>query len=920
MKNALYIIILIGMCVQLRAQCIDCPNDKGISTNPNAPSNCEVEEAFPGLTNQFLNTFDWAKNSNNQFHSIPLNKNAGWQINDYVNTSNNSFPMDPLFDQGYLSLDPTIHNIDDHDFHWEDGWELLYMNTGYFPNGDAYDTPNQNTNPIVNYQLPLHHQRIPYVILYNRYTSKMRLFFSVFTDLGDYNNINAQIGYINSTAVSGVFRHVNGYDTPLDQLSSFVSFNTSFKNSNNIKTWFISEVQMGYDPCVCDYFSEFDFQLTGIESQDVSLTGRSISVDLPLQSGGNPTYTDFLNMNSIQTASQDASGALIYKSLDGMLTDYDKELKEYKDRLSDYNSVGNTAMRSLMGLAKAGLNVGLKGLVPESILNNLTSNAVRVIYNTTKNPEDLINYNTEKVWNYDPINETWVLLALTTPSEAYKKDAKKFSQDLSKTLKGGLGSMSDALFTSFYTTPSKPVKPNMPTATFTEMKIAGSITDHDTISIGNLYNPGSYSFGGAFGPSKYPVYNEPLGLFALLNTPEIEAHTNKQDCQTFPIQGTSRIHYNLDNEFLIKLKSPFKYRFNHAVDFDFERTQVYAQIQVKYIIKNNDKKLNIKAHNIKEFHSLEEGNNLVSTYITDWYPIEMFGEHFFKIEAKHDEWEETFFSKPLPEIEIDKITVKLMADMYFQSPGYGGTEKNTTNYFTYLLFDNSMYPPPSYPQHHKFNSPKSSIEKMVPGDLTLDNEVIETTDNFVHKVVGNTIYINAESITIKGNISVAAGYNAVLQAYWNITSESTSHIDKNITLRIKQNFYNFPETREATDEELKAFCTSSTKEYKSNTPTPGVLAQMEKRIQENKYKYTALLDYDFNLYPNPGNRTINVKVSGTTNFLLEILDINGKVLISSYNYSNTGSFDAANLYKGIYFVRITDDNGYSRTKKFVKIE
>lgn len=154
-KIFISILLTSSLLVAYSQTCDDCPDDKGISTNPDNPENCEVEDQYPTLTNQFLNTFNIGANSNNVFNTISLNANAGWQIPDFANPSA-PFLMKSPFNQNYLTL--PSGTVDDHDFHWADGWELMYMNTGYFPNGDVYHDHTLNTNPIVTAPLNLHHQ------------------------------------------------------------------------------------------------------------------------------------------------------------------------------------------------------------------------------------------------------------------------------------------------------------------------------------------------------------------------------------------------------------------------------------------------------------------------------------------------------------------------------------------------------------------------------------------------------------------------------------------------------------------------------------------------------------------------------------------------------------------------------------------
>lgn len=935
MKNKILLILMAASHLYTLGQCEDCYEDQGISTNPANPKNCEVDEEYPNKTNQMLNSFDWAKTSppNPQpgttfiLNAIPLNPHAGWQVPNY--TSAGIFYMQSPFEQGYLSK-PGGSPLADFDFAWEDGWELMYMNTGYFPNGDVYHDPSQNNNPMVADVTPLQHTKVPYIILYNRYTGKLRTFFNVYAELGSFDNIKLDMGYLKEdkqgsypSVVSGIFRHGNGYDLPLDQQTATKAFSTNFVNGNNNIHWFMADAQLGYDPCVCNYASEFRFKLQGLDSTRISLYGRSISSEVPLQGAdGKPTYNNWLNMNTTDAAlGSDGSGALIYKSLDGMLSDYQTEAKKYEEELADYNSLGNKAMRDLMGLAKTGLNSGVTGLVPTYILKDLSTNAVRII----NQKFDKKNYENAKQWYKDANSPdeapTWSVANSSTKPEgqqAYEQmitDAKKYSNELSKNLKSGLGAMSNSLFTSLYTEPSKPVKPTMPTATLTEMKIEGSMYDLTNVDIGKLYTPGSFKFDGTFSPTSYPIYNEPVGLFALLETPSVSVYSEISDTSILtvgpsghgPPQGSVTTREESNAVFYAKIKNSLKYRFNHSVDFDFDRTTVYTQIQVTYNPNRQDGNAILKeSGNLKVLHDLE--NKLVVA--SDWYPLDMTGETLLGIKLKNFEEAATEIND-VSTLSLEKITYKIMVDMYFLSSGYGGSEKNSTQVFTYLLYDKDKSVDFIQEKGEWLNDP-SSILKYRPGNVVLENEVIETTDDFVTEVVGTNIYVNAEEIELKGNISVASGYTAVLQAYWGIKSEPTTEIGNNIELAIKRDFYNFPETFEVGDTELSDYCQGTNKKYKANQVNQAKAKRTLETLREEEQE----VDYSFKVYPNPSSDILNVE-SNIEKSTVDLLNIDGKVISSFDLEGNRASHNVSGISAGLYFVRLATPQGY-KYLRFVK--
>ena len=74
---------------------------------------------------------------------------------------------------------------------------------------------------------------------------------------------------------------------------------------------------------------------------------------------------------------------------------------------------------------------------------------------------------------------------------------------------------------------------------------------------------------------------------------------------------------------------------------------------------------------------------------------------------------------------------------------------------------------------------------------------------------------------------------------------------------------------------------------------------------------------DFSIYPNPTSSQLFIDVSTplNNNFKAEIIDISGRTVksINQVNYS----IDVADIPKGIYFLKLTTDEGIL-TKKFVK--
>jgi endoglucanase len=74
---------------------------------------------------------------------------------------------------------------------------------------------------------------------------------------------------------------------------------------------------------------------------------------------------------------------------------------------------------------------------------------------------------------------------------------------------------------------------------------------------------------------------------------------------------------------------------------------------------------------------------------------------------------------------------------------------------------------------------------------------------------------------------------------------------------------------------------------------------------------------EIRIFPNPGNRILNIEFTGNKDFSFKIVTMDGTVLMESC-ISESCSFDIAHLVPGIYSVIISSETGTS-TQKLVKI-
>lgn len=114
----------------------------GISTNPASPVNPQTSTTYMPAPEYINSNFDWHKR-------LTQNSLAPWSAHNMIYDISNPFfggannyisPFDPNgtpYANGTTINSPNYFptNFDDMDFFPEDGWELLYMNMGYNPDG-----------------------------------------------------------------------------------------------------------------------------------------------------------------------------------------------------------------------------------------------------------------------------------------------------------------------------------------------------------------------------------------------------------------------------------------------------------------------------------------------------------------------------------------------------------------------------------------------------------------------------------------------------------------------------------------------------------------------------------------------------------------------------------------------------------------
>lgn len=944
------------------------------STNPSNPSN--EDELFNNYTNPWLNTFDIGKNNGISFNLIKLNPTAGWD--DAGLSSSDTLKMFNPFDIGSSPNAPYLSNPSgnmlNRDWHWEDGWELLYLGTGFYPDGSPVNTFDPS-RPVYESQ-PVLNAKVPYMIYYNRYKGIIRVFVGVFVPFGSAQDITVDLQLNRSLSdnqenpvYNGLLRHLNSFDSPLDQETTVI--NHRGVNSTvdfNIRKWYSYDFQVGYDPCVCGKQSVLDFTLSAVQTSNVSLYGRMISVEEPLaDANGKPIYNqDFLTATSI--LEQDPNGYVLKSSLDSLIGDYQKNLTIYKEQMADreFGKIG--WIGDMLKKNKKILIGGATGLVP-----------------TLEIAEWLIEkkLNTDGDWG---------------SSSTANIDTSKVKKFVINSSKGILGQGFDFLSSQIFD--DKPVRPSRPVATFSEMRFSGDIITTNSTTLQGFMTPGSNFYSGGLTAFNYPAYNEALGLYATLRTPKIQywskhSPITETDSSVVVVDSTdfdgpiifvpqyvrvdSTVYKSktIEQEIYIKIKEPIEYALNNALDFDMKKTKVYVSFQVvlenaktfpnaAYQYPNRvDSTINLfsdstnlwSLHDIAQTSSTQHPAKRRVELVSGWSKIQdvanlLFGTQFSTTiyyneyynknytEGGENWWNPhlNYFSEEVPLITEEtlkyrpvKITMKIMADMYFDQLGYSGNEINTTQIFTYLIFDESkdvdlIGDQENYLTDIQANDFLNGFVQMFPGVLTIQSDIITPQSPEViwpnNKI--DPFLVRAEQIKIDKVVKGPNGnpYDPLVQivAHDNIRLLPGAHIKPSIVLKIDKAIYEIPEAHPAMENEITQFCDNS---YNANT----LASHLQKPNSENsdrklqhKEMDVAYQNSNISIHPNPANFQVRITSTSKPISEVKIFDLSGRSLI----HKKTGKVDIKQveldintLQSGVYIVQTICGDEHSTQKLVV---
>jgi hypothetical protein len=934
MKNLYTILLLPSLLLlglSLQAQPYSCV--RNISTNPYNPHNTEWAQMYPNDPGSFINNsslggFNWYWIGGPPLIDID-NLNQTWTLPpDFPNRVNMNWPFDISNGLDYLFDVPG--NEYDRDYHWEDGWEVLWMNLGKLPDGTPIQDVNASSNRWVNSATNPNPGEAPYFVLYNRYTGLMRVFFNVWIFDQHYDDVTLTLRFSssadpNAQDLSGALRLVGGKDRFLDQKTDAVVLKTPRFKRKGFTSWYVAEFQMAYDPCQCKIPSKFELVWGTTDELAVDLQSREITITKDLDK------LEYGEKNFFQIGDAQA-GTVIYKSIDKLVEDYKKAMDNYNEELADYNRTENDLRKELAEIAKDGLTFGTLAL-------------------SIKNPA-LLKF--IKAKQLPLVGEKGTAYINKELGNQITKSAKKILADEFDFINAALDVQ------------EKPVKPQTPTGMFSEGRIKGTITNtEDVRTDGGILVPGTMptAYGNVrdIRHNNFPAYNNVMGMFAVFEQPSFSYYKKNNELQIedrfASIEGNGNLKvgekWTMPYEFMFKTENSIKYAINEALDWDLENTSLLVSFQIELkrpsvgvlyqwmdieLDENSNFELTHRFEKTLPRNSSvgQEFKDIHSIYTSDYYHIEDIDNVLFNFNLKSSydvSLAGIVNGFPLIELlekqEIISIKMKIVADMYFNQVGFQrswqnkGQQVNNFQVRTFEIFNIEN---------------QTTLQNQLSGQILAEADVndfytpgkvaIEQSSDLItkaNKTVSLKSYIKAEEVEVNGEAIPGSllgfPYSSYIQASKEIRMTPGARIGPRSKYIINKAFFEQPKNTPATSIEVQSFCEGVDAKYAANEPTIRAKRSLDiaaQKKKENKRKAKVL---DFSIYPNPSKDWIGIELkslqanSNAVNMILK--DLTGRtILIDTQVKSNNGRYvlNLPKLSEGVYILEV-ETGGHKATER-----
>ena len=296
---------------------IHLPNDQGAQTAGDLYSTNPYVPYHPNNAD-LANTFDWQQTKWNYKYG---NDNEEHKFSPFYDFSSNV-----TFNGIRLQYDNNNKYAAGEDFSPEEGWELVKAKLGY--NADGTKVNFDNT--------------YPYVILYNRIAGVLRVIVLIRDQGGQAQQLNLALG-VNAGRLTGEnamyqpklwgsLQQFKAWDQT--QLSKYSRSTELFPNSN--KNWYHADFTMEYDPCISFFESHIQIYVTKQTQGKIEMAGRMEGGAIP---GGTYAYDQWKQHRGdfLSGVMDNSYGDLANTLGDITFNQYDQfDLEQFSDNIDGY--------------------------------------------------------------------------------------------------------------------------------------------------------------------------------------------------------------------------------------------------------------------------------------------------------------------------------------------------------------------------------------------------------------------------------------------------------------------------------------------------------------------------------------------------------------------------------------------------------
>jgi hypothetical protein len=523
--------------------------------NVNAQSSCEINDVHTNPDPQYVKPA--AASAAEPYHTNQFDWTRRWWPIAWQNVPMGIVNPPPPQGAKYMHIYSPFYSrkvplqyIAKHansDFQPRDGWELV-----------AYDFGMEYTSDTT---FRSDHFEEGYLILYNKHTSTLR---ALVTPLAISTSSMAEMKWLlmprSESYASGLFAGTGGVLNPLDTKSPTRTISTRFIPPPNMPgSWYHSETPVFYDPCSCQRDQQLETQYGLITSGEIRLYGVYAGTTSVLESATDTRAVPYesgifqdpkaylASFNARNTASL-RPGAIVAKDMNALADNY----KQWAKAITNLNQELNAASKNLELLGE--------GLDVLSAYFSMFSDTTGATAAATGNPAGL---------KAAAVAKALKLLSV----------ASKFASKLAKP-KGNLINPEDYL----------------PSYSQGEIDLRGSVftnlslnTTGQQIALpGTPWTKDDNLVAPFMTPTKpqYPLYNETLGLFAILHAPKVKVSSGTSEVVSDeepqpPFSGSKTDKARRRSWRQYKFGGTLDYVWNPASHVDVENTRINAALIVK---------------------------------------------------------------------------------------------------------------------------------------------------------------------------------------------------------------------------------------------------------------------------------------------------------------------------------------------------